>query len=81
MKKWFLYNKRADFNAIGQKSNKTNMKRGRLMDTFIVIMIILGTIMGGATLYFTICSLRLIHAESDMIRDELKSTRLLEDLL
>lgn len=51
------------------------------MDTFIVIMIILGTIMGGATLYFTICSLRLIHAESDMIRDELKSTRLLEDLL
>lgn len=51
------------------------------MDTFIVIMIILCTIMGSSTLYFTICSLRLIHTESDMIRDELKSTRLLEDLL
>lgn len=67
MKKWFLYNKRADFNAIGQKSNKTNMKRGRLMDTFIVIMIILGTIMGGATLYFTICSLRFVQKQGNIL--------------
>lgn len=40
------------------------------MGSFIIIMIILSTIMGGSTLFFTIRSLQLIHAEIDMIRDE-----------
>lgn len=40
------------------------------MGSFIIIMIILSTIMGGSTLFFTIRSLQLIHAEIDIIRDE-----------
>ena len=51
------------------------------MGSFIIIMIILATIMGCSTLFFTIRSLQLIHEEINMIKDELKSTHLLEDLL
>lgn len=51
------------------------------MDSFIIIMTILATIMGGSTLLFTIRSLQLIHEEIDMIRNELESTHIQEVLL
>ena len=48
------------------------------MNSFIITMIILVSIMGCSTLFFTIRSLLLIHEEINMIRNELESTHIQE---